>query len=214
MQSPRGWIEIAMDFKGWGLVMIRNIGVGMLPALALAAAAAPATAAVPTTCVGYATTVLTGWTACAGFYNSNVFGGDAAKVAQQKEAVEFLGGTYDGNFNALFGFPELGDNSDGPRTINFGQTFYGKRIIGAHFGNIGEAQDEFGNVSGFWMFDFGTQGASSITFVQSRGLSNLYVFDGAAPVPEPSTWALLIASFGVLGAAMRRRQRVRLAAFA
>jgi len=178
-------------------------------AAALAVApAAPALAAAPTSCVGYATTIINGWTACAGFYDQNVLGGDATKIALQQEAVGFLGGSYDGNFNALFGFPNLGNNSDGARTINFGQTFFGKTIIGAHFGNIGLPQDAYQNVSVFYLFDFGPAGANSITFVQSRGLSNLYVFNGNG-VPEPSTWAMLILGFGVLGGVLRSARKRR-----
>lgn len=32
---------------------------------------------------------------------------------------------------------------------------------------------------------------------------------GPGPVPEPATWAMMIAGFGAIGAAMRRRRRVR-----
>lgn len=173
------------------------------------APAAPALAVAPTTCVGYATTIINGWTACAGFYDANVLGGDADKIALQREAVSFLGGSYDGNFSALFGFPSLGDNSDGPRTIQFNRTLFGKTIIGAHFGNIGMPQDAFGNVSAFYLFDFGTTGVRSLTFVQSRGLSNLYVFNGQGAVPEPGTWAMLILGFGLLGGALRGARKNR-----
>ncbi len=40
------------------------------------------------------------------------------------------------------------------------------------------------------------------------GLSDI-VFEGSAPgVPEPAAWALMIAGFGIVGTAMRRRARV------
>lgn len=172
------------------------------------APAAPAMAAAPTTCVGYTTTILNGWTACAGFYDQNIFSNTSGNIALQQEGVNHLGGTFDGDFNALFGFPSLGNNSDGPRTIQFGRTFFGKTIIGAHFGNIGLPQDAYSNVSVFYLFDFGSAGASSLNFVQSRGLSNLYVYNGNA-VPEPGTWALLILGFGVVGAALRKRSQAR-----
>lgn len=194
--------------------MIRKFTVSALAFAGAIGAATPAAAAVPVTCQGYATTVLAGWDACAGFYDNNVLGGDAAKIALQKEAVESLGGTYDGNFGALFGFASLGDGSNGARTIEFGRTLTGVKIIGMHFGNVGLPKDAFGNVSAFYRFNFGT-GASSLTFVESRGLSNLYVFEGPSPaVPEPSTWMLLIGSFGLLGAAMRRRRQAALPATA
>lgn len=172
------------------------------------AAASPAQAVAPQTCVGYATTIVNGWLGCAGFYNQNIFSNSAAHVAAQQEGVSFLGGTFDGDFGALFGFPNLGDNSNGARTIQFGQTFYGKTIIGAHFGNIGLPQDAYQNVSVFYLFDFGPTGASSLTFVESRGLSNLYVYNGNA-VPEPATWAMLILGFGIVGGTLRNARKRR-----
>lgn len=47
----------------------------------------------------------------------------------------------------------------------------------------------------------GLNGGSAITIGGSVGV--------IAPVPEPATWALLLAGFGVVGMAMRRRQNVR-----
>lgn len=174
--------------------------------VAVVAPAAPALAVAPTTCVGYTTTIVNGWSSCAGFYDKNIFSNTATDIAYQQEGVNFLGGSYDGDFNSLFGFASLGDGSNGARTINFGQTFYGKTIIGAHFGNIGLPQDAYSNVSVFYLFDFGAAGANSLTFVEGRGLSNLYVFNGNA-VPEPATWAMLILGFGAVGGAMRTSRR-------
>jgi hypothetical protein len=57
--------------------------------------------------------------------------------------------------------------------------------------------------------------AKSVSFA---GVANQIVFDditfgsviaGGGGVPEPATWALLIAGFGMVGGAMRRRQSVR-----
>jgi hypothetical protein len=198
--------------------MIRDFALRALPLAMAAATATPALAAAPTTCSGYATTIINGWTSCAGFYDMNVFSNSAAHVGKQVEAVTFLGGCFDGDFDALFGFGSLGDGSNGARTIEFGKKFYGQTIVGAHFGNVGAPNDAFGNVSVFYKFDFGMAGADSIDFVQSRGLSNLYVYGsdlvpgGLGSVPEPGAWALMILGLGMVGAALRssRKQRVSL----
>lgn len=170
--------------------------------------AAPAAAAEPTTCQTYSVTIINGWSACRGFYSGNVMSGNGGDITTQTNAVGELGGSFDGNFAALFGFGSLGNGGNGARTINFGQTFYGETIIGAHFGNIGLPNDQYGNVTVFYKFDFGAAGASSIDFVQSRGLSNLYVYNNGQAVPEPATWALLTVAFGAIGASMRKRRKV------
>jgi len=53
-----------------------------------------------------------------------------------------------------------------------------------------------------------------LTGVQSRGLGALLAIDGspggfsyaAGAVPEPASWAMLIAGFGLVGAVLRRRR--------
>lgn len=172
----------------------------------VAAFAAPAHAAAPTTCVGYATTIINGWTGCAGFYDKNVFSSSAEHVAAQQEAVTFLGGSFNGDFGSLLGFGSLGNNSSGARTINLPQTVYGPAIVGMHFGNIGGPE---GNVSAFYKFDFGPQGTNSINLVQSMGLSNLWIYQSTPAVPEPSTWAMLILGFGIVGGALRAARKHR-----
>ena len=55
---------------------------------------------------------------------------------------------------------------------------------------------------------------TSLTFTDSNSeyWHGIQVGVGSAgPVPEPSTWALLILGFGLVGGAMRRRQQARLA---
>ena len=43
----------------------------------------------------------------------------------------------------------------------------------------------------------------SVTLSSARNLSF-----GAAAVPEPASWAMMVGGFGLIGAAMRRRQRI------
>lgn len=63
-----------------------------------------------------------------------------------------------------------------------------------------------------YVLDTSFSGLRSITFAEATiaefldygiGLDNI-AFDLATPVPEPATWVLLIAGFGLIGGAMRR----------
>ena len=71
----------------------------------------------------------------------------------------------------------------------------------------GTGRSDFGNTS-FFNFEL----PDGVSFVSSSGvlLSNPYSPITSGAVPEPTTWALMIAGFGMIGAAMRRRRtRVR-----
>ncbi|MXP28847.1 PEPxxWA-CTERM sorting domain-containing protein [Porphyrobacter algicida] len=196
---------------------LKSISFSAAAALALVAAPAfaggPPTATAQPSLGGCATTygtVVSGATACSGFYAGNVFSNNAGDVLTQQAAVSALGGSFDGDFTNLFGFGSLSNGSTGARTIDFGANFYGPTIIGAHFGNIAGPE---GNVSVFWTFNFGTAGASSLTFLDGQGLSNLYVYgDPSTPaVPEPAAWALMILGFGAVGSVLRRSKKTKLA---
>ncbi len=50
-----------------------------------------------------------------------------------------------------------------------------------------------------------TLGIRTINFI---AIDNLVVSDSATSAPEPATWAMFIGGFGLIGAAMRKRQRI------
>jgi hypothetical protein len=58
---------------------------------------------------------------------------------------------------------------------------------------------------------FAIDAVDDVTRLVFRSTGEAFEFDTIAvspdPVPEPGTWAMLIAGFGLVGAAMRRRQR-------
>lgn len=144
--------------------------------------------------------------ACAGYYSGNLLNGSAEDIANQQAAIDSLPGDFqfDGNWGALAGNTILSLTNG--NQLNFGETMFGMTIIGAHFGNVaGDA----GNVSVFWLFDFGTAGADFVTLDDPSGWSNATLYTTGSPpgVPEPATWAMMLLGFGAAGTAMRRSRR-------
>ena len=132
---------------------------------------------------------------CLGFFAGNLVTDSGPKL------VEALGYTVqlDPDADSLIEKFDLSGNPIGFETLLSGPT-----VIGLHFGGGSTGY----NGTGFWLLDIPTGGTHEITWssnVQS-GISNagLYLTGGA--VPEPATWAMMIAGFGLTGAAMRRRK--------
>lgn len=73
------------------------------------------------------------------------------------------------------------------------------------FDSFAEAAEEGANsrIYGGIHFRFETEAGLR----QARGIANYTLSNALAPVPEPSTWALLILGFGVVGATLRARKR-------
>ncbi|MBB6124316.1 PEPxxWA-CTERM sorting domain-containing protein [Sphingobium subterraneum] len=55
------------------------------------------------------------------------------------------------------------------------------------------------------VFNFGTFNLTSIV----SGSSTITISAATAAIPEPATWAMMLAGFGAIGFAMRRKQAVR-----
>ena len=142
--------------------------------------------------------------ACAGYYSGNLLNGSAEDIANQQAAIDSLPGDFqfDGDWGALAGNTIL--TLTNGNQLNFGETMFGLTIIGAHFGNVaGDA----GNVSVFWLFDFGTEGADFVTLDDPTGWSNATLYTTGSGVPEPTTWGMMLLGFGAAGTAMRRSRR-------
>ena len=146
---------------------------------------------------------------CAGYYPQNQNAGDDIPGIQA--AIASLDGdvTWDGNWAAAEATKVLTLTGPNSNQINFGETLFGLTVIGAHFGNIDDNNNVSGNVTVFWLFDFGTDGANFITLDQTRGFSNavLYTTGNPPAVPEPATWAMMLLGFGAAGTAIRRSRR-------
>lgn len=185
--------------------ILKSTLIGAL--LAAASVAVPAQAALTIVSACDKTLTSPDALACAGYYSGNLLNGSAIDIANQQEAIASLPGdfVFDGDWAALD--PEFKIESlSNINQMNFGKTLYGSTIIGAHFGNVaGDAK----NVSVFWLFDFGSDGAQFVALDDTQGFSNAVLYTtGVGAVPEPSTWALMLLGFGAVGGAMRAKRRL------
>ncbi len=85
---------------------------------------------------------------------------------------------------------------------------------GATIGGFAEDLDYFNGDFAFVQFDrsiYLASGGTLFTSANLESLSGIAVDQGSVlgGVPEPASWALMIAGFGMVGAAARRRQKVR-----
>lgn len=135
---------------------------------------------------------------CAGGYEKNVLNNSSSGVAAQIDALNLLGfDTTDFDYNNYLSIGKI-NSGDDPQLPEMS----GITIFGIHFGG----GSVLGNVTAFYKFDAGS-GTSSIPFT-TKGLSGFTLYQtGGDIVPEPATWALLIAGFGLVGTTIRRRRR-------
>ena len=134
---------------------------------------------------------------CAGFYDGNLLSGSPAGISAQTAALALLGFSWDGNFNAVEKLSPL----NGSHTVDFSTLLQGTSFIGVHFGN---GTGGPGNATAFYKLDAGT-GLDVITLAYNA--SSDAVLYSTSPIPEPETYALLLAGLGVVGFMARRRQQ-------
>lgn len=151
--------------------------------------------------------------ACSGFWSGNLLNTAAPGPTDANET---------GPLNVLMNPDQTGwavlekiANTAGA-PANFTQMLYGTTVIGIHFGQsvFNPGYDGQGGGTAFYMFDAGTAGLDTVIFSTAlAGASSgatLYLTGDQPtppPIPEPSTYALMLAGLGAMGLVARRRSR-------
>lgn len=147
--------------------------------------------------------------ACVGWYERNLNGGSPAMIAASTEALRQLLGSA----SVTSPLTWLEDLTASGSSVNFSTPLYGTTVVSFHVGAAKGASNGVGyQGTAFYVFDAGNSasGLDQFTF-NLAGLSNarLYSTGSYIPaVPEPATWAMLLAGVGLVGGTMRRRRAV------
>jgi len=135
---------------------------------------------------------------CQGSFAGNNSGNATPGAA---ETLSFINSTWGFNFTSANVFGDLMFTGGNTGSVNLGGTFAGEFVLALKAG------------TGFSLYkvDGGAMGVSSLSFstsaLSNKDLSHATVYGSPlAAVPEPETYAMLLAGLGVMGFIARRRK--------
>lgn len=142
------------------------------------------------------------YVSCTGSFSGNTSNG----------TIDFGGVDYD-----FIGKTESGGSGDGPfasfgsgvnsGVLTFDEAWSGTFVVAIKAGNAYSLY-QFSSATGVDSISFDTLGVAVNARGTGLGLSHVSLYGGqAAAVPEPETYAMLLAGLGVVGLQLRRRRR-------
>ena len=140
---------------------------------------------------------------CGGYYDGNLNSNSPTAEADLQQALDDLlgAGVIDYEFTAVEGTKDFFDAAGG--ILTFDEALFGTQVFSLHFGGAGEFAND---VTVLYLFDFGTEGGTSVNLNQD-GFSNGIIITPPGGVPEPATWGMMLLGFGAAGTALRRSRR-------
>ncbi|MFC0170184.1 PEP-CTERM sorting domain-containing protein [Pseudoduganella danionis] len=188
--------------------LIKSASIALALGMTLASGMA---AADTTTCSGSSIEVIVGGhsvpVSCLGYYSGNLNGNSHTWQTVSNDLTSW-GVTLSGPVAAS----SMVSSLSGAANFHFSQTLYGETIIGIHYGivdvttNLGTTS--YNNQTAFYKFNAGTTGVSNIiNHIASISNATVYRTGVMTPVPEPETYAMLLAGLGMVGLIARRRKQ-------